>query len=294
VNDTADERTEPDRIMAAPLSRPDVDPVRRVCDFVNVHARTHGMHAPIAVIDERGQPGGHLWELTADDLARALRAATAHLTAEGLRALPDRQGAARTGEGGQPVDASPCPEPTAAELASWEALEFDCSQAWADRLNAECERTGATPAEQLARYVALPRATDDGPGRMAGGYMHVPGQPTMAGVPLLTYLDGPRPEAAGPSLMSVEAPDSTRWIAVEVMPVGHTTYADVLAKRFGITCEPGGHPRWEVRRRGELIGRAGTELDAQRLAHRWWAGRRYPGSHLDGSATSIDSTPGIE
>lgn len=76
-----------DDLTAGPLTLADTCAIRRVRDFLSVHLYTHGAEEPIAVIDQRGAPGGHLWELTPADLGRALVAALPHTLIDGMKAL---------------------------------------------------------------------------------------------------------------------------------------------------------------------------------------------------------------
>jgi hypothetical protein len=178
------------------------------------------------------------------------------------------------------------PEPTEAERASWWALEFDCAQAWADRLNDECEATGITPAGQIARYEAA-GSPIEGRFYVASKHSHVPGERTLAGVHPLSPPLGVSPQAIGPGRMAIKVgDDGRRWEVSVSFRAGHDTYADVLDDRFTVAREYLGSttPVWVARFEQELIGEAGTELDAQRLAHRWWAARQYPGSHLSPGA----------
>jgi len=99
-------------LMAEPFTLTDTDAVRRARDFLYVHCRVFGPSCAIAVIDERGEPGGHCWTLTPADLGRALLHAIPHITADGMDTL---RAAAEDAPAVLEQDAAPSEEPSASE-----------------------------------------------------------------------------------------------------------------------------------------------------------------------------------
>jgi hypothetical protein len=143
-------------LMAEPLTLEDTNAIRRVRDYLYVHARTHGTQAPIASIDELHLPGGHLWTLTPDDLGRALVAGLRHTTYEGMQAL--RAGASCDhrypvqpphGSIARPGPCEKCGAPYAApDEADYGDPQADATEAWEDWQAGE-QRAAADPQDYI-------------------------------------------------------------------------------------------------------------------------------------------------